>query len=187
MRIRPLVCPDFDNELELSDASAEEFGGRKYEELPDRYADFIDDYEIEYDEIEEASDEGVKDFFQRLQEGLPLTSSEKLNSIHSNLRDYVKELTYHPFFSEVTVSNKRYGHFDITSKVAAVEIDGIEVGFRFDDLRSVFESQATFSSESNVAKRMKDTLNFLDSGFEESSPLLRNRTIVQSLISSLVV
>ena len=62
------------------------FGGRYYRELPDAISDRLDDYEIEYDEITNATDEELKEFFQRLQEGLPLTSSEKLNAVDSKLR-----------------------------------------------------------------------------------------------------
>jgi hypothetical protein len=72
--------------------------------------------DIQYDQIEDASDEDVKLFFQRLQNGLPLTSSEKLNSIDSKLRDFVKEMTKHPFLSSIPVSDRRYGYFDILCK-----------------------------------------------------------------------
>lgn len=169
----------FDNDLELAAASAKRFGGKTYRDLHDTYVDLIDDYKIEFDVIEDADEADVKDLFQRLQEGLPTTSSEKLNSIHSNLRNFVMKLTKHPFFDKVAASDRRYGHFDIMSKVAAIEIDGIDVGLRYDDLRAVFKSQATFSAQSNVAKRLKETLDFVDAGFKDWSPLLRNRTIGQ--------
>ena len=174
----------FDNELPLSPSSAEKFGAECYEDLPDSLSDRFDDYEIEFDAIEDATDEEVREFFQRLQEGLPLTSSEKLNSIHSKLRDFAARLAKHPFFlNKVMASDKRYGHFDIVAKAAAVEIDGIDVGLRFDDLRAVFESQANFSDQSNIAKRLQATLDFLDRTFDNASPYLRNRTVVQSLIT----
>jgi len=176
----------FDNDLTLSEVSAKEFGGTVYSKLPDKYVDRFDDFEIEYDQIEDAedaTDEEVKKFFQRLQDGLPLTSSEKLNSIHSKLRDFVKKLTEHTFFNKVTASDKRYGHFDIVAKAAAIEVDGLEVGLRYDDLLAVFESQANFSNQSNVAKRLRAALDFLDRGFQERSPALRNRSVIQSLLT----
>ena len=173
----------FDNELPLADESAKEFDGVYYRDLPDKYVDVFDDYEIEFDEIEDATDEEVKLFFQRLQDGLPLTSSEKLNSIHSKLRDFVMKLTKHPIFTKIAASDRRYGHFDIVAKAAAIEIDGINVGLRYDDLRAVFESQAGFSSQSNVAKRLTAALDFLAEGFRDDAALLRNRTIVQSLLT----
>ena len=174
----------FDNELHLAEETAENFGGTQYNKLPDTVVDSFDDYEIEFDEIEEATEEEVKKFFQRLQEGLPFTSAEKLNSIHSNLRDFLVKVTKHPFFKKISASDRRYGHFDILAKVAALEIDGLDVGLRYDDLHAVFESQSQFSSNSNVAKRIKAALDFVDAGFDDQNGrLLRNRTVVQSLVS----
>ena len=94
----------FDNELLLSDASAKEFGGGVYKALPDKVIDAFDDYEIVFDEIVDATEEEVKQLFQRLQDGLPLTSSEKLNSVHSRLRDFVRAQTKHPLFKKVSAS-----------------------------------------------------------------------------------
>jgi hypothetical protein len=173
-----------DNELSLAEESAKDLGGQTYDDLADKVKDQFDDYEIEYDLIEEASDEDVKRFFQRLQEGLPLTSSEKLNSVHSKLRDFIKKQTKHEFFKKTNVSDKRYGHFDVLAKTAAVEIDGMDAGLRFDDLRALFESQSSFSPTSKVAKRIIQALDVLNRGFTEGeAEVLRNRTILQSILT----
>lgn len=174
----------FDGELPLADRSARAFGGTHYKDLPDRYTDAFDDFEIEFDELVDATEEEVKEFFQRLQEGLPLTSSERLNSAHSKLRDFVKQQTKHAFFGRVSASDKRYGHFDVLAKVAAIELDGIELALRYDDLRAVFESHASFSAKSNVAKRVEAALAFANSGFsDEQAALLRNKTVIQALLT----
>lgn len=155
----------FDNDLPLAVDSAERFGGTYYHELPDTLSDAFDDYEIEFDEITSGNEEEIKQFFQRLQDGLPLTSSEKLNSIHSKLRDFVVKRSKHSFFAKVSASDRRYGHFDILAKTAAIEIDGIEIGLRYDELRAVFESQAAFSASSNTAKRITAALDYANKGF----------------------
>ena len=174
----------FEDELQLADKTAKDFGGKSYSKLPDKVTDAFDDYEIEFDEIEDATEEDVKEFFQRLQEGLPLTSAEKLNSIHSKLRDFLIKLTKHQFFKMISASDRRYGHFDILAKVAAIEVDGIEVGLRYDELRAVFEGQSQFSPSSNVAKRIKAALDFSNAGFDrEEGSRLQNRTVVQSLLT----
>jgi hypothetical protein len=173
-----------DGDLTLDAEQSKQFGGSTYAELPEHLSDFFDDYEIEYDEITNASDEELKEFFQRLQEGLPLTSSEKLNSIHSNLRDFCVTASQHPFFTETTViSDKRYAHFDIVAKVATIEIEGIESGLRFQDVKDVFEANAAFSDKSAASKRIIHALEFLYKQFPESFPIFRNRTIVQSVIT----
>ena len=109
----------FDNELPLSpDSNSVTGGALLYRDLPDQLSDCFDDYEIDYDQLEDVSDEeDLKEFFQRLQQGLPLTSSEKLNSVHSNLRDFCRQLSEHRFFTRKTsVSPRRYGYFDIVAK-----------------------------------------------------------------------
>ncbi len=174
----------FDNDLRLNAESQKLFGGPTYRDLTVKFSDSFDDFEIEYDEIEEAEEEELKLFFQRLQQGLPLTSSERLNSVHSKLRDFCRKLATHTFFKDkVSVSNTRYAHFDILTKVAAIEIEGLDVGLRFDDLKKVFDANREFSPTSATAKRMKGALEFLDRAFSKPSPYLRSRTIVQSLIT----
>ena len=172
------------NELPLSAASAKRFGGLLYRDLPQKVADLFDDFEIEYDVIEDATDEELKDFFQRVQAGLPLTSSEKLNAVHSRLRDYCRSVSKHSFFKEtVAIPDTRYSHFDIAAKVATIEIEGLDTGLRFDEIKDVFESQRNFSFTSAAAKRIRGALDFLYSAFKDNGAALRTRTIVQSLIN----
>lgn len=105
-------------ELKLPSEAKSLYGGTTYDDLSEKYSDAFDDFEIDIDEIEEATDEEIKEFFQRLQEGFPLSSSEKLNSVHSKLRNFARSLTKLPFFTEtVDFKNKRYAHFDVAAKV----------------------------------------------------------------------
>jgi hypothetical protein len=174
----------FANELPLSEESSALFGGPYYKDLKQKVSDAFDDFEIEYDEIEGASEEDLKQFFQRLQQGLPLTSSEKLNSVHSKLRDFARSLVKHPFFKKsVAVADTRLAHFDIAAKSAAIEIEGIDTGLRFEDLKAIFEAQSSFSSSSAVAKRISAALDFLATAFPTKEQFLKNRTVIQSLVT----
>jgi hypothetical protein len=174
----------FGNELALPSVSVAQFGGPYYKDLKSKFSDAFDDFEIDYDEIEDATESELKQFFQRLQEGLPLTSSEKLNSVHSKLRDFCKSVAKHDFFKKsVVVPNTRFAHFDIIGKAAVIEIEGIQTGLRYDDIKPVFEAQSTFSATSAVAKRIRAALDFLATAFSTTDPLLKNRTVVQSVIT----
>ncbi len=174
----------FSNELPLSPDSAKKFGGRFYRDLPRKVADAFDDFEISYDLISGATDEELKEFFQRLQEGMPLTSSEKLNAVPSKLTDFCRSMANHPFFRRtVAIPNTRYAHFDIVAKVATTEIEGIDAGLRLDDIREVFLSQASFAPTSAIGKRIKAALDFLQKAFKNKGSSLRTRTIVQSLLT----
>ncbi|MGE0454325.1 MAG: DUF262 domain-containing protein [Vicinamibacteria bacterium] len=172
----------FDNALPLAAGAAQEFGGPFYNDLPTNISDRFDDFQIQFDVIEEGDEKEIKEFFQRLQQGLQLSSSEKLNALQSKLRDFAKKLSRQRFFEDkVAIADRRYAHLDIVAKVAAIEIDGIDTGLRYDDLKDLFESQASFSSRSNTGQRLTQTFEFLDRMFESRSPLLKNRTVVQSL------
>ena len=115
---------------------------------------------------------------------MPLNSSEKLNAVHSKLRDFCHSTSKHSFFTEtVAVPNTRYAHFDVVAKAATIEIEGLDVGLRFDDIREVFVSQANFAITSAVAKRIRAALDFLNIAFKNKGASLRTRTIVQSLIT----
>jgi len=174
----------FSNELALNEASTAEFGGPLYKDLKTRFSDSFDDFEIEYDGIENSNEEELKNFFQRLQQGLPLTSSEKLNSVHSKLRDYCRSTEKHAFFTKsVGLANTRLAHFDVISKVCAIEIGGIENGVRFEDIKEIFEDNKTFSNTSKIAKRIKATLDVLAKAFTDKDEALRNRTVIQSIIT----
>jgi len=174
----------FSNELPLTRESAKRFGGRFYKDLPRKTADLFDDFEIEFDVIEEATDAELKDFFQRLQEGMPLNSSEKLNAVDSKLRDFCSSTSKHPFFRKtVAIPNTRYAHFDVLAKAMTVQIEGTDAALRFEDMKRVFEAQAAFATTSAVAKRMKAALDFLHRTFRHKGSSLRTRTIVQSLIT----
>ena len=139
----------FSNDLPLSAESQACFGGPLYRDLRSTISDAFDDFEIDFDVIEDATDEELKDFFQRLQEGMGLNSSEKLNAVHSKLRDHCKKLAKHKFFAEIiAIPDTRYAHFDIAAKVATIEIEGPDTGLRLDDVKAVFQSNNNFSSRS---------------------------------------
>ena len=172
----------FNGKLLLSSVTAQLVGSETYKGLPDHVGDAFDDYEISFDEITEASDEEQKEFFQRLQIGLNLTASEKLNSVHSNLTDFARALSKCEFFEKkVWIRDARKAHFDIAAKAAAIAVDGIDTGLRLADLTKTFTTNAQFSRDSNTAKLLTDTFNFLDRVFPSKDPVLRHRSTIQSL------
>jgi hypothetical protein len=174
----------FSNDLPLTDESAKAFKARYYRELSAHLADKFDDFEIEFDVIENATEEELKEFFQRLQAGAPLNTSEKLNAVHSNLRDFCKAKAKDKFFKEkIAVPDTRYAHFDIVAKVMAIEVEGLGVGLRLEDVKEVFEHQANFSKTSATAKRLDSALTILNAAFPSEEKSLKTRTAVQSLIT----
>jgi hypothetical protein len=174
----------FSNELPLNSESESLFGGRYYRDLPRKVSDKFDDFEISFDVISGATDDELKEFFQRLQAGMPLTSSEKLNAVPSKLTEYCRSAANQAFFAEtVTIPNTRYAHFDIMTKVAAIEVEGLDAALRLDDIRKILIAQGAFAASSATGKRIDSALDFLNKAFKGKGSSLRTRTIVQSLIT----
>jgi hypothetical protein len=174
----------FSDDLPLSADSAEAFGGKYYSTLPRQTADAFDDFEINFDLIIKATEEELKEFFERLQEGMPLTSSEKLNAVPSKLTDFCRSMAKHDFFKKtIAVPDTRYAHFDIMAKVAVIEIEGVDANLRLDDVRTVFKANGTFSPSSAVGKRIKKALDFLRKALGDKGNVLRTRSIVQSFLT----
>ena len=75
--------------------------------------------------------------------------------------------------------------FDVVTKALAIEIEGLEVGFRFDDLKALFESQANFSKTiSGGQANSRDPRLSAQGVSRRRSPVLRNRSVVQSIITT---
>jgi hypothetical protein len=90
----------FDNKISLSAESQETYGGPLYKDLKPSVSDKFDDHVLQIEEIEDATDDEVKDLFQRLQLGTALNTPEKLNAIESGFRDFLRGLSQHSFFRE---------------------------------------------------------------------------------------
>jgi hypothetical protein len=174
----------FSDELPLNDESAKMFGGKYYSELPGDISDAFDDFEISFDLITNATEDEEQEFFERLQEGMPLNSSEKLNAVPSKLTNFCRSMAKHDFFKEtIAVPDTRYAHFDIMAKVAVIEIEGVDANLRLDDVRTVFKANGAFSPSSAVGKRIKKALDFLRKALGDKGNVLRTRSIVQSFLT----
>jgi hypothetical protein len=172
----------FDNQLELNDDTAKRTGATKYAELKDDVSDEFDDFEIEIEEIEDATDEELEELFKRLQLGTPLNTAEKINAISGDLRDFCHEMAATPYFqSKIGLKDTRYAHFEAIVKWAFVEARGIQPQMRYPQLESLLRENKTFSKSSDTAKRISGALDFLDRAFLKDCPVVRNRANTLSI------
>jgi len=175
-----------DNKFSLPRKTIQELGlrGGYFKDLSTEHQDAITDHELQIDEIKGATLEEIKDLFLRLQQGMNLLGQEKLNAVYGGLRDYAASLAGHPFFqSHVTAADKRHSYFDIAAKVAAIEINGIDTVLRFKGLKQLYGDHANFTTDSPVAKRIDQALDFLARAFSETRLETRFRPIIQSMIT----
>ncbi len=171
----------FDNKIPLSQESQKSYGGPLYEDLKPAISDKFDDFVLQVEEIEDATDDEVKELFQRLQLGTALNTPEKLNAIESGLRDFLRELTKHTFFKEkVAAQDTRYAHFDTCAKVAFLILKGIQPRMRFAELEKMFRENINFSSGSTLGKKLKSLFDSMNKMFPAKTSTLRNRASIVS-------
>ncbi len=172
----------FDDTLELDPETAKRVGGSKYTQLPDEVSDAFDDFEIDIEEIEDASDDELEELFKRLQLGTPLNTAEKINAIQGELRDFCKEMADKPFFKDkLPLKNTRYSHFEVVAKWAFVEARGIQPQLRYPQLESLLRENRTFSRASDTARLIDGALDFLNLAFPDKCGPVRNRANTLSI------
>lgn len=172
----------FDDVLELNPDTAKIYGGAKYSELNIEVSDNFDDFEIDIEEIQNATDEDLEELFRRLQLGTPLNTAEKINAIQGELRDFCHEMADKPFFKEkLPLKNTRYSHFEAVAKWAFIEARGIQPQMRYPQLESLLRDNRTFSRESDTAKRIGGAVDFLNTAFPDKCTVVRNRANTLSL------
>jgi hypothetical protein len=173
----------YDDKLSLDEGSARDFGGARYSELPEKVSDMFDDFEIEIEEIEEATEDELEELFLRLQLATPLNTAEKLHAVGSEMRAFAKDLAKSPFFKErIALKDTRYAHFVIVVQWLFVEARGIQPQMRFPQLEDFLRDNRKFSKESDLAKRARATLKYLEQAIPTRNSKLRNRANLLSVL-----
>jgi hypothetical protein len=172
----------FDGHLKLDPKAARAYGGATYKDLRPTFSDAFDDFEIDIEEIDDATDRELEELFVRLQLGTPLTTAEKLNALGGEARDFGRWMSDQPFFEKsIAVRDTRYAHFDIATKWLFVEARGIQAQMRFPQLEAFLRDGRSFDSPDQVGNRIRGSLKFLHQAFPAKCDLLRNRASVLSV------
>jgi len=180
----------YEGHLKLAEDSAKLFGGATYETLPDDISDALDDYEIDIEEIEDASDGDLEELFQRLQLGTPLNTAERLNAIGGDLKEFCQWVSKQPYFKDkIGLKDTRYSHFEIAVKWLFLESRGVQPQMRFPQLESLLKDNRTYSRQTDTAKRVTQALAYLDRALTSRAEFLRNRanTLTVCALASRVV
>jgi len=178
----------YDNELKLPKESGK-YAGLYYNDLPDKIEDIFDDYELDIELINDASDDELRELFARLQLGMPLNSAEKLNAMSGNMRDFVKNLSENDFFNSKTpLSTRRYAFQAIAAQICLLEIDGIK-NAKFSDLSEFYKRNGSFDVNSQKGKKILRIIEAMNKIFPAKTSAFRNRAAVISfylLLSELI-
>lgn len=160
--------------------------GQKYDDLNEDLRIRFDSYPIDVVIVEDSNldgstDDEVLDMFLRLQSGTKLKAQEKRNAMKSDLRDFVKKLAQHKFFTSCNFKNKRFAYDHVAAQLICIEDEGGPANVRDRELNLLYEKYHKFDEKCALASKVKRTLNFLYKTFPENDPPLLERYNVIAL------
>jgi len=95
----------------------------------------ITNREVEAIVVNSDDDEIISDIFMRLQEGVPLKSSEKLNAMRGFIRNAVYDISKHEFFKSTSVEEYRFAHRYLVAQIMQLEEQNILDNLKFVDIK----------------------------------------------------
>ena len=118
--------------------------GKKWTDVdfPQRVRNEFYSYMVSVKVYQNKSEPEIAQIFVRVQEGLSLSSSEKLNAVLGYVRDEIRDLSNHELLRNTSISPFRFNHRWIVAHIVYHEInDFTEQGFRkahYPDLRKMY-------------------------------------------------
>jgi hypothetical protein len=149
-----------------------EIASCKYDEPPDDLRMRFDIYPLDIIILDDTDEDEVREMFLRLQNGTTLKAQEKRNAFPGKMRDFVRNLSGHPFFSKVGFSNARYTHDLIAAQMTCLELAGGPTNVKNRDLNKMYQENKNFDDKSPCAKAINRVLDFLNEVFPDKTPEL---------------
>jgi uncharacterized protein with ParB-like and HNH nuclease domain len=167
----------------------EEFSykNEKLAQLDTEIRNKIEDYELTIAEIQdvEIDEEELRDLFLRLQLGVPTNAGEKLNAIKSNLGEFVKKMSNHPFIKNISIPSRRFGKEQICAQICnnskIINKTGEFRSSKYEDLENLYRWNKNFDLESTEAKFIMSVLDKLNDIFSEKAAEIRSRAATVSI------
>lgn len=152
--------------------------GCSYEDLPDDLRIKFDMYPLDVVVLEDTDEDEVREMFLRLQNGTSLKAQEKRNAFPGRMREFVREMSTHPFFDRVGFANKRFNHDLVAAQLTCLELNGGPANVRSADLNKMYTKEQDFDMKGQVARSVKRTLGYLAEIFPEKTPELERYNVV---------
>lgn len=104
------------------------------------------------------------------------------------MRDFVKEVSQHPFFQNCKFSNTRFTFDHVASQIICLEMAGGPTSVRDSDLNRMYQNNASFDRNGKLAKKVRRVLDYLLRAFPEKTPELEryNAITLYCLASTLI-
>ncbi len=169
----PFKLPDNADAIE-----GQPIAGCSYNDLPDDLRIRFDIYPLDIVVLSELDEDEVREMFLRLQNGTSLKAQEKRNAYPGRMRDFVKTLAGHRFFSCVAFANSRYTHDLVAAQMVCMELAGGPTNVKNADLNKMYKAHEDFDFNSPEAKSVRKKLDFLAEIFPDKTPELERFNVI---------
>jgi uncharacterized protein DUF262/HNH endonuclease len=162
-----------------------DIGNMKYTDLPDDLRLRFDTYSLDVIVLTDTDEDEVREMFLRLQNGTTLKAQERRNARSGKMRDFIKQLAEHLFFSSCGFTNSRFTFDLVASQMTALELNGGLCNVKNANLNAMYEEQAEFDANSQKAKKIRRVLEYLLQSFPDKTPELSRYSVISlySLVS----
>jgi 5-methylcytosine-specific restriction endonuclease McrA len=151
---------------------------KRFSELPNDLVDDFQTYELSFVILEDTTEDEVEEMFTRLNNGETLTTAEKRNAMPGDMKDFVRELAFHPLFGKVPFKNTRYAFDQVCAQMTCLELASGPTDTKARDLERMYKDHIKFDRNARTARKIKRVLNFLDNAFTEKTPELGKENVV---------
>lgn len=155
-----------------------EVAGCGYETLPDDLRVQFDTYPLDVVVLEDTDEDEVREMFLRLQNGTSLKAQEKRNAMPGGMREFVRSLTEHKFFTSVGFANSRFTHDLVAAQMVCLEQAGGPTNVKNADLNKMYAAHRAFDQNGGTARAVKRTLGLLAEVFPEKTPELERYNVI---------
>lgn len=144
----------------------------------------IHKYNLDVVIIQDASEDEIADLFHRLNNGSPLTTAEVRNAMPGVMKNTIKELAQHSFFTKVSFTKKRFIHDQVCAQMMMLELNKGLADTRDRQLSKMY-SDYKKSVPKTAVENVTSTLDTMNKIFIDKSRLLnRAQTINLYLLIS---
>lgn len=162
-----------------------EYNGDTFDDLSDAQKRLFEDYKLTIAEVTEITDEEVRLLFQRLQLGIPLNSGEKLNSIMSNMGEFVKIMVKCPFIQRLNIPTRRFAKEQVCAQIcnnsSYINKTTEFRNSKYEDLANLYTTNKDFDLHSDAATYIEIVLDKLDGIFGVGAAEITNRASAVSI------
>jgi hypothetical protein len=149
-----------------------------YNTLPLELRDTFDQYNLDIIQMFDTDEEEVREMFLRLQNGTTLKAQERRNAMAGNMRDFVKQIATHKFFTSCKHVNTRYTYDSVAAQIIKLELAGQPCNIKNADINKMYADYVIFDKNGNKAKKVIKTLDYLHECFPQKTSELEWYSVI---------